>query len=147
MILAELRANAWKITAGIAAALAVAALIGLLYFRGISALSDARAAEAEQERDSARQEVVSLKEARVRDVKAFIATATARETVDQHTAASDQRAVQIEVKYRDRIVEVPAVCPGPDADLLRDQQAQAERLSAAEGRLRGVRRAAEEAAE
>lgn len=61
MILAELRANAWKITAGIAAALAVAALIGLLYFRGISALSDARAAQAEQEADQARQEVVSLK--------------------------------------------------------------------------------------
>jgi hypothetical protein len=137
----------WQSVAAILGVLAVALLIAALYFRGTAAVSDARAHKAEQEADQARAEVDALKEARLRDVKAFIAASAARQAVDQQTAESDQRAAQIEVKYRDRIVEVPAVCPGPDADLLRDQQAQAERLSAAESRLRGVRRAAEEAAE
>lgn len=89
MILAELRANAWKITAGVAAALAVAALIGLLYFRGISALSDARAAQAESERDSARQEVVSLKEAIETERRRTQAmTAIAKDYEEQKDAAA-----------------------------------------------------------
>lgn len=135
----------WQSVAAILGVLAVALLIAALYFRGTAAVSDARADKAEQEADQARAEVDALKEARLRDVKAFIAASAARAQVDEQTAVSDQRAAQIEVKYRDRIVEVPAVCPGPDADLLRDQQAQAERLSAAEGRLRGIGHTSQEA--
>ena len=135
----------WQSVAAILGVLAVALLIAALYFRGTAAVSDARADKAEQEADQARAEVDALKEARLRDVKAFIAASTARAQVDEQTAVSDQRAAQIEVKYRDRIVEVPAVCPGPDADLLRDQQAQAERLSAAENRLRGIGHTSQEA--
>lgn len=142
---AELRANAWKTAAVVVAALAVVLLIVALYFRGVAAVSDASAEQAKQEASQARAEVDALKEARVRDVKAFIAASAARQSVDEHTAVSDQRATQIEVKYRDRIVEVPAVCPGPDADLLRDQHAQAERLSAAENRLRGIGHTSQEA--
>ena len=135
----------WQSVAAILGVLAVALLIAALYFRGTAAVSDALADKAEQEADQARAEVDALKEARLRDVKAFIAASAARQAVDQQTAESDQRAAQIEVKYRDRIVEVPAVCPGPDADLLRDQQAQAERLSAAENRLRGIGHTSQEA--
>lgn len=135
----------WQTVAAILGALAVTFLVAALFFRGSAAVADARADAAAGELDQARAEVDGLKEARVRDVKAFIAASAARQTVDEHTAVSDQRATQIEVKYRDRIVEVPAVCPGPDADLLRDQQAQAARLLAAEDRLRGAGRASQEA--
>ena len=96
MILAELRANAWKITAGVVAALAVAALIGLLYFRGISALSDARATQAESERDSARQEVVSLKEAIVterRRTEAMAAIAKDYEEQKDAAAVESERVI------------------------------------------------------
>lgn len=135
----------WQAVAAILGVLVVILLIVALMFRGSAAVANAGKDAAIVERDQARAEVDGLKEARVRDVKAFIAASAARQSVDEHTAVSDQRATQIEVKYRDRIVEVPAVCPGPDADLLRDQQAQAARLSAAEGRLRGVRSPAQEA--
>lgn len=137
----------WKLTAGVLGVLVVILLIVALLFRGSAAVANAGKDAAIRERDQARAEVDGLKEARVRDVKAFIAASTARAAVDEHTAVSDQRATQIEVKYRDRIVEVPAVCPSPDADLLRDQQAQGQRLLAAEDRLRGIRRSPQEAAQ
>ena len=143
MILDKIRANAWKLTAIAVAVLAVALLIAALYFRGTAAVSDARADKAEQEADQARAEVDALKAARQRDVAAYLEAAKARETVDTHTAQSNNRLAQIEVRYRDRIVEVPAACPAPDADLMRELAEQTARLSGAEDRLRRVRRAAE----
>jgi len=139
----EIRANAWKLTAIAVAVLAVALLIAALYFRGTAAVSDASADKARQERDAARAQVDALRAARQRDVAAYLEAAKARETVDTHTAQSNNRLTQIEVRYRDRIVEVPAACPAPDADLMRELGEQTARLSGAEDRLRRVRRAAE----
>lgn len=143
MILATIRANLWKLTAIAVAVLAVIAVLAALYFRGNAAVSDASADNARQERDAARAQVNELKKARQRDVAAYLEAAKARETVDTHTAQSNNRLTQIEVRYRDRIVEVPAACPAPDADLMRELGEQTARLSGAEDRLRRVRRAAE----
>lgn len=140
---AEIRANAWKLTAIAVAVLAVAAVLAALYFRWNAAVSDASADKARQERDAARAQVDALKTARQRDVAAYLEAAKARETVDAHTAQSNNRMTQIEVRYRDRIVEVPAACHAPDADLMRELAEQTARLSGAEDRLRRVRRAAE----
>lgn len=54
----------WRLSTYALAALAVAAIVAALYFRGDSAISDARADKAESERDSARAEVNDLKAAR-----------------------------------------------------------------------------------
>lgn len=143
MILSEIRANAWKFAAIAVAVLAVAAVLAALYFRGNASVSDASASKAKQERDAARAQVDALKAARQRDVAAYLEAAKARYTVDAHTAKSNNRLTQIEVRYRDRIVEVPAACPAPDADLMRELGEQTARLSGAEDRLRRVRRAAE----
>lgn len=143
MILDKIRANAWKFAAIAVAVLAVAAVLAALYFRGNAAVSDASAGKAKQEAAQARAEVDALKAARQRDVAAYLEAAKARETVDTHTAQSNSRLTQIEVRYRDRIVEVPAACPAPDADLMRELAEQTARLSGAEDRLRRVRRAAE----
>lgn len=141
--LSALRAGAWKYAALACALLAVAAVLAALYFRGNAAVSDASASKARQERDAAREQVDALRAARQRDVAAYLEAAKARETVDTHTAQSNNRLTQIEVRYRDRIVEVPAACPAPDADLMRELAEQTARLSGAEDRLRRVRRAAE----
>lgn len=54
----------WRMSAYALAVLAVIAVVAALYFRGDSAVSDARADKAESERDSARAEVNALKAAR-----------------------------------------------------------------------------------
>lgn len=144
MILDKLRANAWKFATIAVAVLAVAAVLAALYFRGDAAVSDARADKARQERDAARAQVDALNEARKRDVASYLESAKARAAVDAHTDQSNNRLTQIEVRYRDRIVEVPAACPAPDADLMRELGEQTARVSSAEDRLRRVRRAAEE---
>ncbi|MBO9717511.1 MAG: hypothetical protein J7507_12065 [Pseudoxanthomonas sp.] len=140
---AEARAQAWRIATALCAVLAVAAVIAALWFRGSAAdaLRDRDSAAAD--RDAARAQVDALTKARARDDTAATAAETARATVDQHTATSNDRKAAIEVRYRDRIVQIPADCPAPDADLVREQSAQAERLSAAEDRLRRVRPAAQ----
>jgi hypothetical protein len=143
VILSEARANAWKFTSAALLVLAVAALLSALYFRGSAALSDASAKAAEADRDYARSERDALLSARNRDDKASAAGETARAQVDAHTATSNERLTQIEVRYRDRTIQVPAVCPAPDPDLVRDLGQQAARLSAAEGRLRAVRPASQ----
>lgn len=141
MIFSEVRAQAWKYATYALAVLAVAAIIAAVIFRGNAAGARLTARNAEQERDQARAEVVSLKAANDRDAKAEVLTTTARQTVDESTAVSDQRAAQIKVTYRDRIVEVPAVCPVPDPGLMQELAQQAARISAAEGGLRGAGRA------
>lgn len=145
MIFSEIRAQAWKYACIAVAVLAVAAAITATVFRiqnlGLHRDYDA----AKSERDSARAEVDALKGARKRDDKSAELTTEARATVADQAAASNQRAAQIQVKYRDRIVEVPANCPVPDAGLMSELADQAARLSAAEAGLRGIGRSAEKA--
>jgi hypothetical protein len=142
MIFSEIRAQAWKYGCIAVAVLAVAAAVTATVFhvQNLKLHGDYDAALGE--RDSARAEAVSLKQSRERDDKAAVLTTEARATVADQTAVSDQRAARIEVQYRDRIVQVPSVCPAPDADLMRELADQAARLSAAEAGLRGIGRAA-----
>lgn len=145
MIWSELRAQAWKYGCIALAVLAVAAAITATVFhiQNLKLHGDYDAAIGE--RDSARAQVVSLNQARKRDDSAAALTVEARATVADQAAVSDQRAAQIQVKYRDRIVEVPAVCPSPDAGLMSELAEQAARLSATEAGLRGIGRASEKA--
>lgn len=145
MVLSELRANAWKAASGVLAVLAVAALLAALVFRGSATLSDARAQMAEQEADYQRAQVDSLSKARARDAKAEELGQKAEGQVAQHTAQSNERLNQIEVRYRDRIVQVPATCPAPDAQLMQDLAEQTGRISAAANRLRGISGSGQEA--
>lgn len=135
---AELRANAWKFTSAALLVLAVAALMSALYFRGSAALSDASAKAAEQEADYQRSQVNALLNARKRDESSADLASKAEQQVATHTAVSNDRLTKIEVRYRDRPVEVPAVCPGPDPVLLQDLAEQTSRISAAADRLRGI---------
>ena len=145
MIWSEIRAQAWKYGCIALAVLAVAAAVTATVFH-IQNLELGRDYDAaKSERDTARAEVVSLTKARARDDAAATLTVEARTTVADQAAVSGQRAAQIQVKYRDRIVEVPANCPAPDAGLMSELAEQAARLSAAEDRLRRAGRPAKEA--
>ena len=145
MIWSELRAQGWKYGCILVAVLAVAAAVAATVFH-IQNLELSRDYDAaKSERDTARAEVVSLKESRKRDDKSAELTTEARTTVADQAAVSDQRAAQIQVKYRDRIVEVPANCPLPSPELMSELAEQAARLSAGEDRLRGIGRPAEKA--
>jgi len=145
MIFSELRAGAWKYACIAVAVLAVAAAVAATVFH-IQNLELGRDYDAaKSERDSARAEVVSLTKARARDDAAATLTVEARTTVADQAAVSDQRAAQIQVKYRDRIVEVPANCPLPSPELMSELAEQAARLSSSEDRLRRVGRSSEKA--
>ena len=136
----------WRYVSYVLAALAVAALLAALFFRGSAAVALRDRDDAVAQRDAARAQVTALTQARTRDDTAATATEAARATVDQHTADSNDRKTQIEVRYRDRIVEVPAVCPLPDDGLMREHAAQRQRVLAAEDRLRRTRPAAQDVA-
>lgn len=145
MIFSELRASAWKYGCIALAVLAVAATVTATVFHIRNLVLVRNYDAAIGERDSARAEVDALSKARKRDDKSAELTTEARATVADQAAVSDQRAARIEVQYRDRIVQVPSVCPAPDADLMRELGEQASRLSAAEDRLRRIGRASEKA--
>lgn len=93
MIFAELRAQGWKYASLTLAVLAVIAIGAALYFRGDSAISDARADKAESERDSARAEVNALKVARdTEHRKAKEAQAIAAKYEDEKRAIETESA-------------------------------------------------------
>lgn len=92
-MLSELRAQGWKYASLTFAVLAVIAIGAALYFRGDSAISDARAQEAESERDSARAEVNALKAARdTEQRKAKEAQAIAAKYEDEKRAIETESA-------------------------------------------------------
>lgn len=145
MVFSEIRAQAWKWGCIAFAVLAVSAavLATAFHIRNLVLVRDYDAAIGE--RDTARAQVDALSKARKRDDKSAELTTEARTAVADQAAVSDQRAAQIQVKYRDRIVQVPANCPVPDAGLMSELTEQAARLSSAEDRLRRAGRATKEA--
>jgi gamma-glutamyl phosphate reductase len=147
VILSSLRAAAWKYATLAFAVLAVAAVVWCLFLRADAASADLRAATAEARADDLALQVQDLKQARERDAVAQSATDTARASGEDRATAITERIARTEVKYRDRIVEVPAVCPAPDPELLRELAEGSARVSATEGRLRGLRRPEGQAAE
>ena len=140
-------AQLYKWAAIVFAVLAVAAVVTAILFRADSRNSDLRAAAANQRAHVLEAQVLRAEEARKRAEVSNAETDAARSRTDDRTAEQTERQARIEVKYRDRIVEVPAVCPSPDAGLLQELAEGAARVSATEGRLRGLRRAEGQAAE
>lgn len=83
----------WRLSTYALAVLAVIAIGAALYFRGDSAISDARADKAESERDSARAEVNALKAARdTEQRKAKEAQAIAAKYEDEKRAIETESA-------------------------------------------------------
>src|SRR5690606_5961053 len=115
--------------------LAVAAVLATFYFRANAASADLRADAEHARANVLAQQVLRAEEARKRAEVSNAETDAARSRTDDRTAEQTERQARIEVKYRDRIIEVPAVCPSPDADLLRELAEGAARVSATEGRL------------
>jgi hypothetical protein len=140
-------AQLYKWAAIVFAVLAVAAVVTAILFHADSRNSDLRAAAEHERANVLAQQVLRAEEARKRAEVSSAETDAARSRTDDRTAEQTERQARIEVKYRDRIIEVPAVCPAPDADLLRELAEGAARVSATEGRLRGLRRAEGQAAE
>jgi len=83
----------WRLSTYALAVLAVIAIVAALYFRGDSAISDARADKAESERDSARAEVNDLKASRdAEHRKAKEAQAIAAKYEDEKRAIETESA-------------------------------------------------------
>ena len=140
-------AQLYKWAAIVFAVLAVALLLWCMFLRESASNSDLRAAAEHERANVLAQQVLRAEEARKRAEVASAETDAARSRTDNRTAEQTERQARIEVKYRDRIIEVPAVCPSPDADLMRELAEGAARVSATEGRLRGLRRAEGQAAD
>lgn len=140
-------AQLYKWAAIVFAVLAVAAVLATFYFRANAASADLRADAEHARANVLAQQVLRAEEARKRAEVSNAETDAARSRTDDRTAEQTERQARIEVKYRDRIIEVPAVCPSPDAGLLQELAEGAARVSATEGRLRGLRRAEGQAAE
>lgn len=147
VIAASLRASAWRystITLAVCAALAVAAA---LYFRGSAAVAGARADAATGRAETLAGELAEARKAQARDDASSDATTDARQSAADRSADHDAREQRVRTIVRERQVPVPAVCPGPDADILRESADASVRLRAAEDRLRGIGRAANQAPE
>lgn len=140
-------AQLYKWAAIVFAVLAVAAVLATFYFRANAASADLRADAEHARANVLAQQVLRAEEARKRAEVSNAETDAARSRTDDRTAEQTERQARIEVKYRDRIIEVPAVCPSPDAGLLQELAEGAARVSATEGRLRGLRRAEGQAAQ
>jgi len=133
-----MRAALWKYVALALAVLAVSAIVAALLFRGSAAAAGFRAATAEAERDELQLQVNDLKAAAKRDEQSSELSDAARLANQDGLAKHNERAARVEGIARERIVEVPAVCPGPDADLMRELEAGSGRVRGAESRLRSL---------
>lgn len=124
------------IRALLAAVLALTLVLGWALWRseGAKRAEDAATARATAAEARAR----ALSEALIRDGVSDSFTALAVGRMDASAAETNERLRALEGKINAR-PPVPAMCPGPDADLLRESAEGERRFRAAEGRLRGIR--------
>lgn len=139
MIASQARATAWKWIAGALGIVAAIAIVLALMFRGDALVADLRAAEVEAERDDLRYQIADLKAAAKRDEASTDATNAARQAAADREPQQQERAKRVESLTRDRIVEVPGVCPVPDPDLMHELKEGSARIHRAEDRLRSIR--------
>ena len=134
----ELRAQAWKYATYALGVLAVALLIvGLIFWvRGTRA--DARADAAEQRAEASEARVRALNEALARDGVSQGFTDTAVMAMDANAAETKQRLSLLERRLDGR-PPVPAVCPSPAPEFLRESQEAGGRFRSAEAGLRDLR--------
>lgn len=140
MILSELRAQGWRIAAALFGVLAVALLIGCLFLWNGATRANVRADAESRRAQESEARAKALSDALARDGVSDGFTDTARQAMDKNAAAINDRLSAIEGRLHDR-PPVPAVCPDPDADLLRESAEATGRFLAAENRLRDLRTA------
>lgn len=124
------------IRALLAAVLALTLVLGWALWRseGAKRAEDAATARATAAEARAR----ALSEALIRDGVSDSFTALAVGRMDASAAETNERLRALEGKINAR-PPVPAVCPGPYADLLRESEAASSRIRASESRLRSLR--------
>lgn len=140
MLFSELRASAYKIAAAVFGVLAVALLIACLFLQVRATRANVRADAESARADKSEARAKALSEALIRDGVSESFTNLAISRMDASAAETTERLSALERKINAR-PPVPAVCPGPDADLLRESAAAGSRIRAAEGRLRDLRTA------
>ena len=138
MILSEIRASAWRIAAAVFGVLAVALLVACLFLQGRATRATVRADAESARAEASEARAKALSEALIRDGVSDSFTALAVGRMDASAAETNERLRALEGKINAR-PPVPAVCPGPDADLLRESAEGERRFRAAEGRMRSLR--------
>ena len=138
MILSELRASAYKIAAAVLGVLAVALLIWCMFLWNRATRANVRADAESSRADKSEARAKALSEALIRDGVSESFTNLAISRMDASADEMTERLSALERKINAR-PPVPAVCPVPDADLLRESAAASSRIRAAESRLRGLR--------
>jgi len=136
--LSELRASAYKIASAVFGVLAVALLIGLMFLWNRATRADARADAESARAEASEARAKALSDALAQDSVSQSVTDFAQHATDESAATINARMARLEASKNDR-PPVPAVCPGPDADLLRESAEVGSRFRAAEGRLRDLR--------
>lgn len=138
MILSELRANAYKVGTILFGALAVALLIACLFLKDRATRANVRADAQSARAEASEARAKALSDALARDKSAAEATDAAIKAMHASADAATARLARLEGRLNDR-PPVPAVCPSPDADLLRESAESASRFRAAERELWGLR--------
>ena len=100
MIWSELRASAWKYGCIAFATLAVVAVLTVLWFRADAIRAGAERADAVQERDSARAEVVSLKGVLDTERRKAEALTAIAEQYEQDKATNDRKQSDLVASLR-----------------------------------------------
>lgn len=118
MILSELRASAYRIAAAVFGVLAVALLIACLFIKDRATRANVRADAERARAEASEARAKALSEALIRDGVSDSFTALAVGRMDASAAETNERLAALERKLDGR-PPVPAVCPSPDADLLR----------------------------
>lgn len=143
---AEIRANAWKLTAIAVAVLAVAAVVAALYFRGSAAVSDASASKAKQEADQAREAVDVLGAAAEQTKESVQISRDTAARVDTEQADTASRTAKA-VERIDAVIETSPRPVGPaDTDVLRESREAYRRAIAAHCRVQRTSDCADAAA-
>src|SRR5574343_305695 len=138
MILSELRASAYKIAAAVFGVLAVALLIGCMFLWNRATRANVRADAESARAEASDARAKALSDALARDAVSQSATNVAQHATDESAATIKARLARMEARKNDR-PPVPAVCLGPDADLVRESAEAGSRFRSAEGRLRDLR--------
>jgi hypothetical protein len=138
LILSELRAQGWKYACLAFGVLAVALLIACLFLWGRGLRADSRADAAEQRAQASEERVEELSRALIRDAVSDAFSDGAKTAMEASAATINDRLSQLERRLDGR-PPVPAVCPSPDPEFLRESAEAGDRIRAAEGRLRNLR--------
>jgi hypothetical protein len=125
------------------AVLAVAACVACFLLAGRYRAVGARADAAQSRAEAAEAQLEEARKALERERVAGEATDAARSSADRRQAEHEDRARRVEGYAREAAVDACV----PDARLVRELREGADRIRAAEDRLRGLRRAEGEAAE